>query len=114
MKASATSDLTVGGAHLAAQAFRAGPVDECRLFVWRIAGPSHAGILPSPVRGPRRVADHVAPGFSGGALSARPRARLGSVVTLEDVILVAIKAHRLARGAPARTSHVPGTDAVPG
>lgn len=29
MKASATSDLTVGGAHLAAQAFQAGLVDEC-------------------------------------------------------------------------------------
>lgn len=32
--ASATSDLTVGGADLAAQAFAAGLVDECRLFVW--------------------------------------------------------------------------------
>ena len=33
MKASATSDLTVGGAHLAAQAFKAGLVDECHLFI---------------------------------------------------------------------------------
>lgn len=33
MKASATSDLTVGGAHLAAHAFRAGLVDECQLLV---------------------------------------------------------------------------------
>ena len=33
MKASATSDLTVGGAHLAAHAFKAGLVDECHLFV---------------------------------------------------------------------------------
>jgi hypothetical protein len=29
MKASATSDLTVGGAHLAAHALKAGLVDEC-------------------------------------------------------------------------------------
>ena len=34
MKASVTRDLTVGGAHLAAQAFKAGLVDEYQLFVW--------------------------------------------------------------------------------
>jgi dihydrofolate reductase len=34
MKAAATADLTIGGADLAAQAFAAGLVDECRLFVW--------------------------------------------------------------------------------
>ena len=33
MKASAASDLTVGGANLAAHAFNAGLVDECQLFV---------------------------------------------------------------------------------
>ena len=33
MKASAASDLTVGGANLAAHAFDAGLVDECHLFV---------------------------------------------------------------------------------
>ena len=33
MKASAASDLTVGGAELAAHAFHAGLVDECHLFV---------------------------------------------------------------------------------
>ena len=36
MKASATSDLSVGGAHLAAQAFKAGLVDEVQLFVWPV------------------------------------------------------------------------------
>ena len=36
LKASATRDLTVGGAHLAAQAFKAGLVDECRLYVWPV------------------------------------------------------------------------------
>ncbi|TXG90712.1 deaminase [Rhodococcus rhodnii] len=34
MKETATGDLTVGGAELAAQAFTAGLVDECQLFVW--------------------------------------------------------------------------------
>jgi dihydrofolate reductase len=33
MKAAAASDLTVGGAHLAAHALEAGLVDECHLFV---------------------------------------------------------------------------------
>jgi dihydrofolate reductase len=33
MKASAASDLTVGGADLAGQAFRDGLVDECQLLV---------------------------------------------------------------------------------
>ena len=33
MKASATRDLTVGGAHLAAHAFKAGLVDECHLLI---------------------------------------------------------------------------------
>ncbi len=34
LKAAATSDLTIGGANLAAQALAAGLVDECQLFVW--------------------------------------------------------------------------------
>ena len=33
MKASATSDLTVGGPHLAAHALKAGLVEECHLFI---------------------------------------------------------------------------------
>ncbi len=33
MKAGASSDITVGGSELAAQAFRAGLVDECHLFL---------------------------------------------------------------------------------
>ena len=34
LKATVGSDLLVGGANLAAQAFAAGLVDECQLFVW--------------------------------------------------------------------------------
>jgi dihydrofolate reductase len=36
LKATADHDLLVGGPTLAAQAFRAGLVDECQLFVWPI------------------------------------------------------------------------------
>ncbi len=36
MKADETHDLTVGGADLAGQAFEAGLVDECHLFLWPI------------------------------------------------------------------------------
>jgi dihydrofolate reductase len=50
LKASSASDLTVGGADLAAQAFMAGLVDECQLFVWPsiIGGGKRA--LPSDTR----------------------------------------------------------------
>ena len=34
LKSDAASDLTIGGANLAAQAFEADLVDECQLFVW--------------------------------------------------------------------------------
>ena len=50
MKASAGSDLAVGGAELAAHAFRAGLVDECHLFLNPIivGGGKHA--MPSTAR----------------------------------------------------------------
>ena len=49
MKASATRDLTVGGADLAAQAFRAGLVDECHLFLNPIVVGGGKQALPSRV-----------------------------------------------------------------
>ena len=36
LKATAGSDLTVGGANLATQAFKAGLVDECQVLVWPV------------------------------------------------------------------------------
>jgi dihydrofolate reductase len=36
MKRSATGDLTVGGANLAAHAFKSGLVDECHLFIYPV------------------------------------------------------------------------------
>ena len=50
MKTSATSDLTVGGAHLAAQAFKAGLVDECHLFIHPVLLGGGKPTLPSDIR----------------------------------------------------------------
>lgn len=50
MKASATGDLTVGGAHLAAHAFEAGLVDECHLFIRPVLVGGGKPALPSGTR----------------------------------------------------------------
>ena len=50
MKASAGRDVVVGGAELAAQAFRAGLVDECHLFVAPIVVGGGKPALPKGVR----------------------------------------------------------------
>lgn len=50
MKASATSDLTIGGAHLAAQAFQAGLIDECHLLIHPILTGGGKPGLPSGTR----------------------------------------------------------------
>ena len=50
LKASAASDLTVGGATLAAQAFDAGLVDECQLFVHPVLVGGGTSAFPSDSR----------------------------------------------------------------
>lgn len=50
MKASSTTDLTVGGADLAAHAFRAGLVDECQLLVRPVLVGGGKPALPSHTR----------------------------------------------------------------
>jgi len=50
MKASARTDLTVGGAELAALAFRANLIDECHLFLNPIVVGGGKQALPSKVR----------------------------------------------------------------
>jgi dihydrofolate reductase len=50
MKAAAGRDLTVGGPDLAAQAFKAGLVDECHLFVAPIVVGGGKQALPNNVR----------------------------------------------------------------
>jgi dihydrofolate reductase len=71
LKASATSDLTVGGAHLAAQAFEAGLVDECRQFVWPVnLGGGKPG-LPSDMRVDLELLDERR--FGNGVMALRYR-----------------------------------------
>jgi dihydrofolate reductase len=50
MKASAERDITVGGAELAAQAIKAGLVDECHLFIAPIVVGGGKHFLPDHVR----------------------------------------------------------------
>ena len=50
VKASATSDVSIGGAHLAAQAFEAGLIDECRLWVWPVIFGGGKPGLPRGIR----------------------------------------------------------------
>ena len=50
MKAEDTRDVTVGGADVAAQAIRAGLVDECHLFVWPVVLGGGKRALPSHAR----------------------------------------------------------------
>lgn len=57
MKASATTDLTVGGAHLAAQAFKAGLVDECHLFIHPLLLGGGKPGLPKDVRAELELLD---------------------------------------------------------
>ena len=73
MKASATADLTVGGAHLAAQAFNAGLVDECRLWVWPAIVGGGKPVLPSGTRADLELLDERR--FGNGVLQLRYRVR---------------------------------------
>jgi len=50
LKATASSDLTVGGANLATEAFQAGLVDECQLFVWPVVVGGGKPGLPTGMR----------------------------------------------------------------
>jgi dihydrofolate reductase len=50
LKASATSDITVGGPDLATHAFRAGLVDECHVFVVPVVVGGGTPSLPREVR----------------------------------------------------------------
>ena len=57
MKASATSDLTVGGPHLAAHALEAGLVDECHLFIRPVLVGGRNPALPSDTRADLELLD---------------------------------------------------------
>jgi dihydrofolate reductase len=57
MKASAISDLTVGGSDLAAHALRAGLVDECHLFIRPVLIGGGKPALPSDTRSELELLD---------------------------------------------------------
>jgi dihydrofolate reductase len=50
LKAETTTNLTIGGANLAARAFEAGLVDECQLFLWPMILGGGKPALPAGVR----------------------------------------------------------------
>jgi dihydrofolate reductase len=74
MKASATSDLTVGGAKLAADAFKAGLVDECHLFIYPVLIGGGKQSLPSDTRAELKLLDERR--FRNGVVYLRYRAGL--------------------------------------
>jgi dihydrofolate reductase len=73
MKASATRDLTVGGANLAAQALEAGLVDECRLYVWPVIIGGGKPALPGGTRHELELLDERR--FGNGVVHLRYRIR---------------------------------------
>ncbi|MBA2427311.1 MAG: dihydrofolate reductase family protein, partial [Actinobacteria bacterium] len=73
MKASAGRDITVGGSDLAAQALRAGLVDECHLFVSPVVVGGGKRFLPNNVRLNLELLDERR--FSNGAVHLHYRTR---------------------------------------
>ena len=71
MKASATSDLTVGGPNLAAHAFKAGLVDECHLFILPVLVGGGKPSLPIGTRAELELLDERR--FSNGVVYLRYR-----------------------------------------
>jgi dihydrofolate reductase len=74
MKASATSDLTVGGPNLAAHAFNAGLVDECLLFIHPVMVGGGKPALPRGIRAELELLDERR--FSNGVMYLRYRIRI--------------------------------------
>jgi len=73
MKASAERDISVGGPDLATQAFRAGLVDECHLFVAPIVVGGGKSALPKNVRVKLELLDECS--FGNGMVYLRYRTR---------------------------------------
>jgi dihydrofolate reductase len=74
MKASATSDLTVGGPKLAAHAFKAGLVDECHQFIYPVLIGGGKPSLPSDTRAELKLLDERR--FGNGVVYLRYRTLL--------------------------------------
>jgi dihydrofolate reductase len=71
LKAAARSDLIVGGPNLAAQAFKAGLVDECHLFIWPVVLGGGKPALPTDTRAELALLDERR--FSNGVVHLRYR-----------------------------------------
>jgi dihydrofolate reductase len=71
VKASAAQDLTVGGANLAAHAFRAGLVDECQLFIAPVFLGDGKSSLPRDMRADLELLDERR--FGNGVVYVRYR-----------------------------------------
>lgn len=71
LKAAATSDLTIGGATLAAQAMAAGLVDECQLFLWPMIVGGGKPALPAGIRTGLELLDEHR--FDNGVIQLRYR-----------------------------------------
>ena len=71
LKATATSDLMIGGANLAARAFAAGLLDECRLFVWPMIVGGGKPALPAGIRTDLELLDEHR--FDNGVIHLRYR-----------------------------------------
>ena len=71
LKAAASRDLLVGGPNLAAQAFKAGLVDECQLFIWPVVLGGRKPALPLDTRVELELLDQRR--FSNGVLHLRYR-----------------------------------------
>jgi dihydrofolate reductase len=73
LKDSADHDLLVGGPHLAAEAMRAGLVDECHLWVWPFVLGGRNPALPTGVQAELELLDEHR--FANGVVSLRYRVR---------------------------------------
>lgn len=73
LKAAAARDLTIGGAALAARAFAAHLVDECRLLVWPVVLGGGKPAFPAGLRAGLELLDEHR--FANGVLSLRYRVR---------------------------------------
>jgi dihydrofolate reductase len=71
LKTSAAQDLTVGGANLAAHAFRAELIDECQLFIWPVFVGAGKSSLPRDTRADLELLDERR--FSNGVVYVRYR-----------------------------------------
>ncbi len=71
LKATAGTDLLVGGPHLAAQALAAGLIDECHLIVWPVVLGGRTPALPTDMRVDLKLIDEHR--FSSGVVHLRYR-----------------------------------------